>query len=117
MSNAQFITNWKTQVRKGVLELIVMRALANQDSYGYALIEAFKAVCGIEITDGTLYAIFMRLKHEGLVESYWGETEKGPARKYYRLTDIGRTTLSRMDATWTETVDSISQAKTIGANT
>ncbi|KCZ84538.1 transcriptional regulator, PadR-like family protein [Hyphomonas adhaerens MHS-3] len=114
MSNAPFTSNWKTQVRKGVLELIVMRALANKDSYGYALVEAIKETSGVEITDGTLYAVLVRLKQEDLVEPYWGEADKGPARKYYRLTDLGRTTLSEMDAIWTETVESILLSKTIG---
>jgi len=117
MVSSRFNANWKTQVRKGVLELIVMRALANADSYGYALVEAIKAECGLEITDGTLYAIFMRLKQEGLVEPFWGEAGKGPARKYYRLTDAGRSSLTDMDAVWAETVEAIAQAASIGKQT
>lgn len=117
MATSRFNANWKTQVRKGVLELIVMRALANADSYGYALVEAIKAECGLEITDGTLYAIFMRLKQEGLVEPFWGEAGKGPARKYYRLTDVGRESLAGMNTVWAETAAAITQSANIGKQT
>jgi PadR family transcriptional regulator PadR len=117
MTIERFLANWMTQLRKGVLELVVMRALKNADSYGYALVESIKASCGLEITDGTLYAIFVRLKQEALIEPYWREMEKGPSRKYYRLTDLGQSALAQMELSWAETEMAIDGAKRIGSKT
>lgn len=117
MSTERFLTNWTTQLRKGVLELVVMRALANADSYGYALVESIKSQCGLEVTDGTLYAILIRLKQETLVEPYWREMEKGPARKYYRLTETGLHTLADMEKIWTCTEEAMGGALLIGRKT
>jgi PadR family transcriptional regulator PadR len=117
MTIERFLANWMTQLRKGVLELVVMRALKNDDSYGYALVESIKISCGLEITDGTLYAIFVRLKQEGLIEPYWREMEKGPSRKYYRLTELGGRALEQMELSWLETETAIDGARQIGRKT
>jgi PadR family transcriptional regulator PadR len=98
----RFLANWDSQARKGVLVLIVMSALSTREYYGYELVEHILTATGVEVSDGTLYAILVRLKAEGLVRTRWEAAERGPARKYYALTDDGRALLADMKRLWTE---------------
>ena len=101
-AHAPFLANWDSQARKGVLVLIVMSALSAREYYGYALVEHILAGTGVEVSDGTLYAILTRLKAEGIVDTRWEAAERGPARKYYRLTVEGRALLAEMIRAWGE---------------
>ena len=100
--NSRFLANWDSQARKGVLVLIVMSALSVREYYGYELVEHILTGAGVEVSDGTLYAILVRLKSEGLVRTRWEAAERGPARKYYALTDEGRALLADMKRSWAE---------------
>ena len=97
-----FLANWDSQARKGVLVLIVMSALRKREYYGYELVEHIHAAAGVQVSDGTLYAILVRLKAEGIVRTRWEAAERGPARKYYALTDEGRALLGEMNRAWAE---------------
>ena len=99
---SRFLATWDSQARKGVLVLIVMSALSSREYYGYELVEHVLASAGMEVSDGTLYAILVRLKAEGLVRTRWEPAERGPARKYYALTGDGRAVLADMKRSWTE---------------
>lgn len=116
--NSRFLANWDSQARKGVLVLIVMSALSVREYYGYELVEHLLAGAGVEVSDGTLYAILIRLKAEGLVRTRWEAAERGPARKYYALTGEGRELLAEMKRSWAEIasgVDAILQDRS-GSN-
>lgn len=106
-ANSRFLTNWESQARKGVLVLIVMSALQVREYYGYELVEHILTGARVEVSDGTLYAILVRLKAEGLVRTRWEATERGPARKYYALTGKGRDLLADMKRSWTEISDGV----------
>lgn len=114
MSVEKFLSNWASQVRKGILELVVMASLEAGERYGYELVEHIKNFCGLEMTDGTLYTILTRFRSEGFVDHRWEHLEKGPARKYYRLTDKGHEALAKMRGIWTdvERALDLSQRKT-----
>lgn len=77
-----------TQFKKGALELCVLSQLAGGDKYGYELTERISVE--MSIAGGTLYPILRKLKEEDYVTTYLVESESGPARKYYRLTEKGR---------------------------
>jgi PadR family transcriptional regulator PadR len=96
----RFFDNWTTQLRKGVLELAVLNALANEALYGYDLVRSLGGDTGLGIAEGTIYPLLSRLKKEGLVESYLEDSTEGPARKYYRLTKTGRRMLDMMNEHW-----------------
>jgi PadR family transcriptional regulator PadR len=106
----RFLANWGSQARKGTLELIVMSALARQERYGYELVERVRERCGLEVNDGTLYAILARLREESLIQHRWVHMSSGPARKYYSLTAGGRRALEDMQRVWAEIVEAVSQA-------
>ena len=77
-----------TQLKKGALEICVLSQLAKGDKYGYELTEVISTE--MSISAGTLYPILKRLKDDLYVETYLVESEGGPARKYYQLTEKGR---------------------------
>jgi len=79
-----------TQLRKGILELAVMRALYQERHYGYSLVRALTASGAVSLKEGTIYPILARLNRDGLVRSEWVESDQGPPRKYYALTPAGR---------------------------
>ena len=90
------------QFKKGALELCVLSKLVEADRYGYELTEAISQQ--MVIATGTLYLILKRLKDEAFVETYLVESGEGPARKYYHLTEKGRTYQETLKNEWMEFV-------------
>jgi len=79
-----------TQLRKGILELAVMRVLYHERHYGYSLVRVLSESGAVSLKEGTVYPILARLDRDGLVRSEWVESDQGPPRKYYALTSSGR---------------------------
>ncbi|MCR4721034.1 MAG: PadR family transcriptional regulator [Lachnospiraceae bacterium] len=94
-----------TQFKKGALELCVLSKLADSDRYGYDLTEEISS--DMTIATGTLYLILKRLKDEDRVSTYLQESENGPARKYYHLTDSGRQYQEELKAEWKSFVSAV----------
>ena len=83
------------QFKKGVIELCVLSMLMEQDRYGYELASVLSKE--INISDGGIYPVLKRLKTDECLVTYLKESNEGPHRKYYKLTDKGdqlRTTLN-----------------------
>lgn len=95
------------QFKKGALELCVMAMLGKQDRYGYELTDEISKK--MEIATGTLYLVLKRLKDENYVTTYLQESENGPARKYYHLTDEGRVCMVQMKEEWLEFVRAVEE--------
>ena len=93
-----FLDNWTVQVRKGLLELCVLNALADKERYGYELVKALVDVPGLGVTEGTLYPLLSRLRVQGLVNARLEESSEGPVRKYYSLTKDGRKIATLMNS-------------------
>ena len=87
-----------TQLKKGTLELCVLSLLSKKDRYGFELVGAISAE--IQISEGTIYPLMKRIKDDGYVTTYLQESHEGPPRKYYRITQQGRTTLTTMEEEW-----------------
>lgn len=88
----------QTQLRKGVLELCVLTLLSRGDAYGYEI--ASKLMAEVGMGEGTIYPLMRRMQEDGLVSTYLVEASGGPPRKYYRLTDGGRKTLTAQRGEW-----------------
>jgi PadR family transcriptional regulator len=86
------------QLKKGALDLCVLALLSRGDSYAYEI--ASRLADGIGMGEGTIYPLMRRMQAEGLVETYLIESPAGPSRKYYRLTDTGRASLSAQRDAW-----------------
>ena len=107
---AQIVTSdgfasWSTQLRKGIVELMILRLVEREPLYGYAIVRELKERGGLAAGEGTVYPVLRRLEADGLVAAAW--SDEGPAgpRKYYRITDAGRAFIERAWAEW-ETVAS-----------
>jgi PadR family transcriptional regulator PadR len=105
--DAEFLANWTTQMRKGLLELSVLATLKARRMYGYDIVKRLSSVEGLVMGEGTIYPILSRFKKEGLVETTLAESPEGPARKYYQLTDRGRELLAKMLTAWAQVRDGI----------
>jgi len=103
------ISKWESQVRKGMLDLIILICLSKQEFYGYELIKRIKEITEMNISEGTIYPLLNRLKKEDNISSRWVEMETGIPRKYYHITSSGREVLARMKQGWEEFTKSISQ--------
>ena len=81
---------------------IVLAILAEEDSYGYAILQRVRELSGgrMEWTDGMLYPVLHRLERLGHVESRWATAESGRRRKYYRITASGRAQLAEERRQW-----------------
>jgi PadR family transcriptional regulator, regulatory protein PadR len=91
---------WEVQVRKGVLELIILLSLRKHERYGYELITMVTGSMDFELTEGTIYPLLSRLHKDGLLTARWVEVPGGVPRKYYRLSERGRDTLAAMQTSW-----------------
>ena len=91
-----FFDNWTVQVRKGLIELCILNALAEEERYGYDLVKMLVAIPGLGVTEGTIYPLLSRLRVAGLITSRLEESSAGPARKYYALTKDGRKVMETM---------------------
>ncbi|MBP5332376.1 MAG: PadR family transcriptional regulator [Lachnospiraceae bacterium] len=96
-----------TQLKKGALDLCVLSLLAKGDRYGYELTEELSGK--MKIATGTLYLVLKRLKDVNYVTTYLQESETGPARKYYHLTDEGKSCYGSMKAEWEDFAKAMSE--------
>ena len=81
---------------------IVLAILAEQDSYGYAILKRVRTLSGgdLEWTDGMLYPLLHRLRRLGYVTTEWRTPPEGRRRQYYTLTDEGRAALADQHRQW-----------------
>ena len=93
------------QLKKGALELMVLRLLAERPGYGYELLTELRRRSGgyFSLREGTLYPILYRLEDDGLLRSGWsaGEGRSAP-KKTYEITQKGRCALAEGQALWRE---------------
>lgn len=100
------------QMKKGVLDMLVLKLLEKDKKYGYQLISELKEKSGelFILKEGTLYPILYRLEDDGLVKSTWSSPEgKQMARKYYKITDEGYTALGEISSLWVQMSHGIRQ--------
>ncbi|WP_320815177.1 PadR family transcriptional regulator [Flavobacterium sp.] len=100
------IENTKAQMRKGVLEFCILSVLKEKDAYTSEILETLKEA-KLLVVEGTVYPLLTRLKNDGLLGYRWEESTSGPPRKYYELTEDGRTFLLELNTTWTELSDAV----------
>lgn len=89
------------QLLKGVLPMLVLRLLGDEESYGWELVARLQHAGLTDIATGTVYPVLSRLEREGHVSSRLVASSSGPARKYYRPTPDGEAELARAVEGWT----------------
>lgn len=103
------LENTKAQMRKGVLELCVLAIVSEREAYPSDIIEKLKEQKLI-VVEGTLYPLLNRLKDAQLLDYNWRESNAGPPRKYYSITDSGSQFLTGLVDTWSELNEAVNQS-------
>ena len=103
---------YERQMKKGVLDMLVLKLLKEEPKYGYQMIQEMKEKSQdvFSLKDGTLYPILYRLEEEGLVKSKWLESDgKQVPRKYYEITPKGQNALAEIAKTWANISEGITR--------
>lgn len=87
------------QLKRGLIEVCVLKALSKGDSYGYMIIKDMKP--HTEVSESTLYPILKRLESAEMLTVYSVE-HNGRIRKYYRITDKGKEKIDTFLNEWNE---------------
>ena len=90
----------QSQLRKGTLEGCILKIIAAEPTYGYAIAATLRESGFADLTEGTLYPLLLRLERKGLIKAEYRAGSGGPSRKYYRLTPDGETYLQEFTAAW-----------------
>jgi PadR family transcriptional regulator PadR len=86
------------QFKKGALELCVLVLVYSKDRYGYELVNSISEK--FQIAEGTVYPLLRRLTLEGYFSTYLVESQEGPSRKYYKLTEEGQAYMNVLVSEW-----------------
>ena len=103
------------QLKKGVLEMLVLTTICKQATYGYELLSLLKERSDglFTLKEGTLYPILYRLEDDGMIEASWsGGAGRAAPKKIYTATELGQQECLRRKAVWQQfqlTVDSFCQ--------
>ena len=101
------LNNWRTQLRKGLLDIVILNLLQHGRYHGYEMVQTLKQIEGLKIREGNIYPILARLQTDGLVTSNSEASQDGPPRKYFRLTKAGQKTISNMNTHWDQIIEGI----------
>jgi|TARA_B110000902_G_scaffold46783_1_gene53002 PadR family transcriptional regulator PadR len=102
------IENTQSQMRKGVLEYCILTLASAGEMYASDIITHLKDAKLI-VVEGTLYPLLTRLKNAGLLKYEWKESDQGPPRKYYSLTEEGQAFTEQLADTWSELKSSVTK--------
>lgn len=89
------------QLKRGLLDVCVLAAIKNEDSYGYQIVKDIKPY--VEISESTLYPILRRLEAAELLTVRSAE-HNGRLRKYYHITPLGRQRIETFKKEWSEII-------------
>ena len=95
------VENTISQMRKGILEYCILSIINKGEIYASDILIELKEAHLI-VVEGTLYPLLTRLKNAELLTYTWKESQQGPPRKYFLLTDKGQEFLKALDQTWKE---------------
>jgi PadR family transcriptional regulator, regulatory protein PadR len=90
----------RTQLLKGALDAATLAVVAEEDAYGYDVVRRLRAAGLAEVGDASVYGTLRRLYGAGALTSYVLPSDEGPHRRYYGITDRGRTQLEEARGTW-----------------
>ena len=87
------------QLKRGILDVCVLAAIKNEESYGYKIIKDLQPY--VRLSESTLYTILKRLEESKMLTVRSAE-HGGRLRKYYRITEAGRKRIDEFRAEWEE---------------
>ncbi|SDD82621.1 PadR family transcriptional regulator [Niabella drilacis] len=105
------IDNTQSQMRKGILEFCILSVIKRGEAYPSDIIEEMRAA-GLQILEGTLYPLLTRLKNAAMLTYRWEESNSGPPRKYFSLTEKGEEFYKELEQTWNELSNAVNTLRT-----
>jgi PadR family transcriptional regulator PadR len=84
-----------------------MALLRSGRRYGFELVRTLSDADGLVVSEGTIYPLLSRLRRDHLVSTSWQESEAGPPRRYYQLTETGERALADFTDEWTRFRDAV----------
>ncbi len=100
-----------TELLKGTLEGIVLAYLAQRPAYGYEITASLREMGFVDLAEGTVYALLIRVERRGFVDVERVPSEKGPPRKVYTLNASGREHLAEFWRTWSFLTEQLEQLR------
>ena len=108
MSTEPSVNEKFAAIRKGLLEFLILRIISSDKVYVADMLERLRPT-EFATQEGTLYPLLSKLRRDGLVDYEWQESEVGPPRKYYKLTDPGRRALEELQGYWNHLNDTLTR--------
>src|SRR5688572_25184933 len=103
------MANQMTEMLKGTLEGIVLAVVAERPAYGYEITARLRDQGFVDLVEGTVYALLVRIEQRGFVDVQKVPSEKGPPRKVYSINAQGRAQLDEFWRTWSFLAERIQQ--------
>jgi PadR family transcriptional regulator PadR len=92
----------RTQLLKGALDAATLAVVAEEDAYGYDVVRRLRAAGLADVGDASVYGTLRRLYGAGALTSYVMPSDEGPHRRYYGVTDRGRSQLEEARIVWAD---------------
>ena len=104
------IENWKTEIRRGLIEMCILALLRRREMYGYEISKTLRLITNgtLYVEEGTLYPLLRRLENKGYIKGDW-RIREGKARKYYELRPKGLITFEAMRDFWFKVKEAVSK--------
>lgn len=98
-----------TDLLQGTLDMLILRAIANEAQHGWAIAQRIQQVSNnvLQIGQGSLYPALHRLEYKGWIRAEWGASENNRKARYYSLTKTGRKQLDAELENWTRLISAI----------
>ena len=96
-----------TELRRGVLEHCVLAVVRDEESYAFDIVRVLGSAGDLVTSEGTIYPLLSRLRRDHFVTTTWRESDAGPPRRYYRITDEGRRALDAFARDWARFRDAV----------
>ncbi len=111
------MANYDPQVLKGILSMLLLKLLHDEEDYGYSVVVRLQALGFDALAEGTVYPALTRLEGKGLLSSRLVPSDSGPARKYYRPTAAGAAELTKAAEAWIEMSANVNRAMRLDRKT
>jgi PadR family transcriptional regulator PadR len=105
---AKATVEWAAELKRGSMQLCLLSLLNQGSKYGLQIINELREMSGgfFDLKEGTLYPALRRLEEKGYLKSEWVERDSGIPRRYYKMTEKGRSVLAEATGVWNEMVKS-----------
>lgn len=94
---------------RGTLEGCIVKIISKEETYGYEIVSKLKDYGFIDVKEGTIYPLLVRLEKKEIISSVYKESPLGPKRKYYFITKAGEEYIRQFLLAWNEVKSSVDQ--------